>query len=100
VPDSELGWRRLKGRGQLLAFSMNPACHFFLRGYGSRESGGTARRFANSEAEGLDNLSILLGLASVKQTNPNIYCYENELNTVVVSLAFRMDEPPFNNARL
>ncbi|OGO04044.1 MAG: hypothetical protein A2Y60_03455 [Chloroflexi bacterium RBG_13_54_9] len=41
-----------------------------------------------------------LELASVKKTNPNIYCYENELGALVGALSFRTDKAPFNDVRL
>jgi len=41
-----------------------------------------------------------IDLASVKQTNPKVYCYENEIGASVTSLAFRTDKAPFSDANL
>ena len=41
-----------------------------------------------------------IDLASVKQTNPNAYCYESELSMSAYAMAFRTDKAPFNDANL
>ena len=39
-------------------------------------------------------------LASVKGTNPDVYCYETELGPTMLGLTFRSDKPPFNDVRV
>jgi len=41
-----------------------------------------------------------IDLASVKQTNPNIYCYENDLSLTQAAMCFQTTKLPFSDARL
>jgi len=41
-----------------------------------------------------------IDLASVKQTNPDIYCYENEVSLTQAALCSRSDKAPFNDVRV
>ena len=52
-------------------------------------------------AEKLDSRGISrLDLASVKETNPDIYCHEGEVGLTQAAMAFRSDKPPFNDPRV
>jgi len=56
---------------------------------------------AGFRAEKIDIRGVSrIDLASVKQTNPDIYCAEGELGASEFGLAFRTDKPPFSDARL
>ncbi len=41
-----------------------------------------------------------IDLASVYQTNPDMYCYENELTATVNAIAFRTDKAPFSDVNV
>jgi len=41
-----------------------------------------------------------LDLASVKGTNPDIYCEENQISATQPAICLRNDKPPFNDARV
>ncbi len=52
-------------------------------------------------SEKIDIRSISrVDLASVKETNPNIYCYEGEITASSYAQAFRTDKLPFSDVRL
>ena len=52
-------------------------------------------------AEKIDMRAVSrMDLPSVKQTNPNAYCYEEELAMSAYAMAFRTDKAPFNDANL
>jgi peptide/nickel transport system substrate-binding protein len=52
-------------------------------------------------AEQIDLRTVArIDLASVKQSNPNVYCYENEIRADVTALAFRTDKTPFSDVRV
>ena len=41
-----------------------------------------------------------IDLASLKQTNPKVYCYEAELSMSAIAVSFRTDKAPFSDANL
>jgi len=55
-----------------------------------------AFRAANIDIRGIARVD----LASVKKTNPDIYCYEAGVSASALQLAMRTDKPPFNDVRV
>jgi len=63
--------------------------------------GDASTSLAAFRAEKIDLRGVVrIDLASVKQTNPKAYCYENEIGASVTALAFRTDKAPFNDVNL
>ncbi len=63
--------------------------------------GDASTSLAAFRAEQIDIRTVeRIDLASLKQSNPNIYCYENEVTAGCYGLCFQTSKPPFNDARL
>lgn len=61
----------------------------------------TSTRLAAFRAENVDISGVSrIDLDSVKQTNPDIYCYEREVGLTHMAMAFRSDKAPFDDVRV